>query len=645
MMFNLGKSPLEHDAHRLRPLVMERGRLTRAAGATDTSIYINSLPRGVGAYSGWVLIDPFTVQCELREITARAGKKLTIAALAYDHARYDEVMFIDSMHLSAKWWGALGDGTTDDTAALQAFVNASPSGATLYFPGAGPYMVSQIVYKAERRYIGDAFGGYGTVVKQIASGTGDGVFVSYNWYNDVTQADNSTTFEDLTIHGNRANNTTGCGIITMGQRHYFHRLLIQDCDDDGIRFTETTRNSSTLAENAVANHIESCRIMDITGYGVYATDGSRFTDGYLIDSPVSGCDEDGVFIGSGSGWKINGCHLSTIKKNAIYLKNAGYSDTSHNYIEGYGSSDTDGTYHGIWVHGPNEIIVASNRIKNGNTTAGNVFHGVFIQGSSFADTYFNLSENIFIGNGTETAIRIEKSGATTVYGNVTGNRVHSADPLESNALANQIKYEANNWQAVTSTPAAGPWYPQGMRIYNNSSDARENVGWICIQAGTAPTWRAFGEYRDVNGWPGDHTRVYGTADVGIGTGAWTSLLFAAERYDNATLHGTTNTNRITFNRAGPALIGAGVRFAAGTAGQRGLRIYVNGATSIAEVYEDAPIGATTTWRRTITTAYYAGSGDYVECQVWQTSGGTLNVTYVADNSPYFWASQFAAVGP
>src|SRR5512139_3458163 len=326
MVLGLGRATYEQDANTLRPLIIERTRLTRDVSATATTIYINSLPRNVAAYSGWVVIDPYTVQCEVRQVTARSGKILTVAALSYAHSRYDEVMFIDHLALSAKWWGAKGDGTTDDTTALQACIDASVEGSTIYFPGPGPYIVNGLVYKASRRYVGEVFGGYGTLIKLKASATGTGILMSYNWYNDVTQADNSTVFEDLTLDGNRANNTAGYGVITMGQRHYFHRCLFQNLDSDGIRFTETTRNSSTLAENAVASHIESCRFLDITGYGVYTTDGSRFTDGYLTDCPITGCDEDGAFIGAGSGWKIQGNHFTTIKKNAIHVKNGGYSD-------------------------------------------------------------------------------------------------------------------------------------------------------------------------------------------------------------------------------------------------------------------------------------------------------------------------------
>lgn len=620
--------------------------LSTASVVGATSISLNSVPTWAATYGGYIVIDVGTIECEVRQPTLSGTTASFTTGLTYAHAANDVVLWIPDAVLSAKWFGAKGDGTTDDTTPLQRLIDGSFEGATCYFPGPGPYMTDQLVYRASRRYVGDAFGGYGTVVKFKNSATGTGVFVSYNWYNDSDQSDNSTTFADLTIDGNRDNNTTGTGVLTLGQRHYFQRVLFQNLDGDGIKFTETTRNATTLAENAVSSHIESCRFLNITGYGLYVDDGSRFTDGYLTDNAINGCDADGAYIGAGSGWKVHGCHFSSIKGNAIRVKNGGYSDVSHNYIEGYGSSGTVGTYHGIWVHAPNEAIISANRIKNANTTAGNTFHGIFVQGSSLDDLYFNLSNNVIYGNGTETAIRLEKSGATTIYGDVVGNRAFNNVPLEQYSFTvTNVTHTGNSYQFAAAVPGAG-WWPQGMRIYNNDMDARENEGWVCITSGTSGTWRAFGEARDVNGWPGDHCRVHRVADQTIGTGSWTAIAFTDELYDNATLHSNvTNNSRITFARGGPAVVGATVRFEPNSTGTRGVRILLNGTTAIAEEYGDAPATGTTTWRQTCTTGYNFAAGDYIECEVYQASGGNLDLQYIDGYSPFFWASQFSLVGP
>ena len=138
----LGRSNYEQDAYKIRPLVMERGRLTRDAAATDTTVYINSLPRGVGAYGGYVVIDPYTTECEIRQITARAGKKLTMTALAYSHSRYDEVLFVDCPICNVKLFGAMGDDSTNDyTSIARALTQANSIGAGVVYIPDGTYQI------------------------------------------------------------------------------------------------------------------------------------------------------------------------------------------------------------------------------------------------------------------------------------------------------------------------------------------------------------------------------------------------------------------------------------------------------------------------------------------------------------------------
>jgi len=115
----LGRATYEQDAYKIRPLLMERGRLTRASAASATTIYINSLPRNVAGYGGFAVIDPWTTECEVRLITNRAGKILTLAsALTYAHAKFDEVIFIDRPWINALWFTAVGDDSTANATAL-----------------------------------------------------------------------------------------------------------------------------------------------------------------------------------------------------------------------------------------------------------------------------------------------------------------------------------------------------------------------------------------------------------------------------------------------------------------------------------------------------------------------------------------------
>src|SRR5690606_18805835 len=55
---------------------------------------------------------------------------------------------------NVKWFGATGDGTTDDTVTLQAAINSVPEGVSLFFPE-GVYIVSTPLFmRSKQSWIG-----------------------------------------------------------------------------------------------------------------------------------------------------------------------------------------------------------------------------------------------------------------------------------------------------------------------------------------------------------------------------------------------------------------------------------------------------------------------------------------------------------
>jgi hypothetical protein len=78
--------------------------------------------------------------------------------------------------LSVKDFGAVGDGTTNDYAAIQAAVNAAGASGTLYFPK-GVYSTFDIANGATTNFIGDRAsftGGWVEKIPQLGSISGDG---------------------------------------------------------------------------------------------------------------------------------------------------------------------------------------------------------------------------------------------------------------------------------------------------------------------------------------------------------------------------------------------------------------------------------------------------------------------------------------
>jgi hypothetical protein len=87
--------------------------------------------------------------------------------------------------------------------------------------------------------------------------------------------------------------------------------------------------------------------------------------------------------------------------------------------------------------------------------------------------------------------------------------------------------------------------------------------------------------------------------------------------------------------AGRYVITGNINWWPNSTGIRELFITVNGVDVIASL--TLPAIAAVAIRMPIAAIYYLAVGDYVQLQVYQTSGGNLNVAYQPNNSPEFAA--------
>lgn len=135
-------------------------------------------------------------------------------------------------------------------------------------------------------------------------------------------------------------------------------------------------------------------------------------------------------------------------------------------------------------------------------------------------------------------------------------------------------------------------------------------------------------------------RAVANAVTSLTDATWTTIAFAGtDRFDTDAFHNpASNNSRLTVptGKGGRYLIGAHAEFASNVTGQRGARIFLNGATRIGgEALINATINANPT-RITLVTLYDLVATDYVELQMWQNSGGSLNTANTANATCEFW---------
>lgn len=131
-------------------------------------------------------------------------------------------------------------------------------------------------------------------------------------------------------------------------------------------------------------------------------------------------------------------------------------------------------------------------------------------------------------------------------------------------------------------------------------------------------------------------RAYNNANISIGNGSTTAITLNSERYDTDTFHSTSvNTGRLTVpaGLAGTYLISAAVSFASNATGARAIQLWVNGGGAvIATTFVPATGGGLPT-DIAVSTLYRLSAADYIELAVYQSSGGSLNLTSAGNYTP------------
>jgi hypothetical protein len=135
-----------------------------------------------------------------------------------------------------KAFGAVGDGIADDTAALQAAIDAAHTaggGAVLLPPGT--YSTRTLTIHSRVHVIGT---GIEATTLKLRDGTDDDMIRSHEFAKLAGSAQAGGIFNfsirDLTLDGNRARNARGCGLRLYGFGYLLRDLRIRQCRQSGL---------------------------------------------------------------------------------------------------------------------------------------------------------------------------------------------------------------------------------------------------------------------------------------------------------------------------------------------------------------------------------------------------------------------------
>lgn len=222
------------------------------------------------------------------------------------HAHSGTYVAVDTLVVNVKDHGAVGDGTTDDTAAFAAAFAALPVGGGKVYAPPGTYMLTLAAQGTANYFAGivvptncwlQGAGRAATTFKLLANqtpdiGIGNGVSVIFN--DVLTGGDEHITLSDFTVDGNGANQTKLHNGITFIRTRgcKVHRVLVKNVRGTGNSPPDETFHFDTQLG------VDTTYI-DCEAVGDAGTQGSGFSANNATNIKWIGCSARGMSEGHG----------------------------------------------------------------------------------------------------------------------------------------------------------------------------------------------------------------------------------------------------------------------------------------------------------------------------------------------------------
>jgi hypothetical protein len=389
--------------------------------------------------------------------------------------------------INVKDYGAVGDGVTDDTTAINAASDASSEGDIIYF-AAGSYLISApIRIPPHRTYQGtnwshrDAEGAV-TYIKQAANANMVAMMASVGYLDDDTTARGGVVIQNVFLDGNRGNNINTHGILLMNWRSRVEHCHVRWCPGSGIVFTDQNSAGGDITNTAVSNRIQFNVVTHCDGSAYEVLEpgaNNALTDGYMLDNYGGNCGERGIDVQRASGWHVIGNRIFQMGFDGIVANFSQNCLIANNIVQDWGNSATTGSYKGIWISTMlNDEVnaIVGNVLSNVNAVSGSTYTLIRAQaGAGVALSHVNIVGNTGSGNGAGNGIRIEDGGTGDVDGVVTGNYIINTASASvfgrSSGMAGPKQY-GNNWNESLEQLAVNDTTPrvdEGSRFKTNSA--------------------------------------------------------------------------------------------------------------------------------------------------------------------------------
>lgn len=375
--------------------------------------------------------------------------------------------------VTPEMFGAIGDGETDDTEAIQNAINSARDNKVKVMLFSKSYLISSSL----------------TIYTNVEiDGNNATIKTNENIKMIISPGCSYINIHDLKLIGN--NGDENYGIFISSYFSNYKNITI------GKVKTGIHIDSSQVAGTLVENRLENIKVYQYDYAGLYLGDNNnaKITDGYLINTILSANPNAsyGIFIGSSAGWCVNGAHIYGYNNNAVQLNNSNATNVSNIYIEYFknfglvmASTQTGNNVSNIYVRHNvdgatgDAIHVEVSAFLPANTHSGNLSNINILRGNvttgksiNIAGGYVNAwnASNVIIDSTANKTIANDCSGINYNYQGLHYENEAKLSLNNSQTLFNYIStynykgFNQNTTSIDIDLPTLGNLVPSAIKI-------------------------------------------------------------------------------------------------------------------------------------------------------------------------------------
>ena len=413
--------------------------------------------------------------------------------------------------VSVKDFGAVGDGVTDDTAAIQAAIDAvsANGGGKVFLPEATYATTTAIKPKSNVHIVGE-----GNSTKIVCSG-----FEAIKLSRDDAP-DNATPHVNVRLFnfyvesawdGVTPSATYPCVTMEFCNDCVVDSVYVGKADDAGIRVSGYRKGIASFTPSftnpdfgfAKRNTVRQCTVEN-NYLGIELVGGAQCD---IVDNTIIDSNQHGIRL-AGGGWqcKVTGNKVMDCDHTAVYVDYAQNVVIDNNpYLKSTRSPATGVSF------GETRAVVVSNNVivgllsdtilsGDGLTTiisSNNIDGYVDFRATEDIQVYGNLiTGHIRLSNTSEgyaidnlvDSLTVNSAGDMVQAG---GKIMYKNNLLRSSKLPASPTVQGSILGAESSAPTSGT-YRVGDIVLNSAPSAGGTIGFVCVTAGTPGTWKTFG---------------------------------------------------------------------------------------------------------------------------------------------------------